>query len=224
MNVNRMARNAMKTAPNHERESNGNRYERSRCTINCGEKANENNDGGKALSGNLPETLQLLDFALRFLDIDTTTGRIFWKVADEGSSKLLKRRSGKPAGHHDARGYLRIGINRTKVGAHRLIWLVATGSLPDGVIDHRDGNPRNNAISNLRVATPSQNTINGKVRATNQTGFTGVSFAKDRNMWRADITLDRKQTCLGFFATPEDAHAARLNAASDLHGEFSRVA
>jgi AP2 domain len=54
----------------------------------------------------------------------------------------------------------------------------------------------------------------------NKVGFKGVTFEKRR--FRAQITKDDKQYHLGYFATPEAAHAAYVEAAKRLHGEFAR--
>jgi len=49
--------------------------------------------------------------------------------------------------------------------AHRLAWLWCHGPIPEGLeVDHKDSNPANNAISNLRLATSQQQKANTKSR------------------------------------------------------------
>jgi hypothetical protein len=60
---------------------------------------------------------------------------------------------------------------------HRIIWELHNGPLSEGdEIDHKDGNPSNNAITNLRKVTGGVNCRNQRKRKTNNTGITGVSY------------------------------------------------
>lgn len=61
-------------------------------------------------------------------------------------------------------GYIRIDIgNNKKISAHRLVWEAFNGPIPEGmVIDHIDGNRSNNALSNLRLVSQSDNMDNAQ--------------------------------------------------------------
>lgn len=87
--------------------------------------------------------------------------------------------------------------------------------------DHRDGNGLNNRRENLRRATTQENRRNVGLRRDNTSGFKGVQ--RQNGKWVPRIAVDGKQRHLGYFSTPEDAHAAYCRAASALHGEFARV-
>jgi len=78
-------------------------------------------------------------------------------------------------------------------------------------------------MSNLRLATKSQNRFNQRPLITNTTGFRGVTKDNKRVMWRAKIGLDGKTINLGRFDNPEDAYAAYCEANAKFHGEFGRV-
>lgn len=88
--------------------------------------------------------------------------------------------------------------------------------------DHIDGNSLNNVRSNLRLATKAQNNRNMKKPSHNTSGYKGVSWRKNAGRWRAYIFINNKQIHLGYFDTPEEAHAAYCEAAKELHGEFAR--
>lgn len=58
-------------------------------------------------------------------------------------------------------------------------------------------------------------------RSTNKSGYKGVYWRADMGTWRAAITIDYKRVSLGYFDTPEQAHAAYCKAALELHGDFA---
>ena len=91
-------------------------------------------------------------------------------------------------------------------------------------VDHRDGNGLNNRRDNLRVATGQQNRQNTRTRCDNSSGFKGVAWHKNRGKWLAHIGVGGRRLHLGYFETPEDAHAAYCNASTRLHGDFGRAA
>ena len=71
---------------------------------------------------------------------------------------------------------INISIRGTNYQVHRIIWALVYGSIGDQeMIDHIDGNPFNNRIENLRIATPAINSRNAVRRSNNTTGYTGVN-------------------------------------------------
>lgn len=77
------------------------------------------------------------------------------------------------------------------IPAHRFIWEMTYGVIPDGyVVDHIDGNPLNNDILNLRAVTVSENTRNRKKHCKNSSGVTGVSFKA--NGFEARVVINDK--------------------------------
>ena len=63
--------------------------------------------------------------------------------------------------------------------SHRIIWTLHYGEIPDGkILDHIDGNTRNNRIENLRLSNTKFNAQNQKKYSTNKSGKTGVYFNK----------------------------------------------
>ena len=71
----------------------------------------------------------------------------------------------------DCNGYKTATIcldGKTKTGyIHRFVWEAFNGKIPDGFeIDHIDGNPANNRLSNLRLLTREENASRGKQQFT----------------------------------------------------------
>lgn len=94
------------------------------------------------------------------------------------------------------------------------------------MLDHIDGNPANNAITNLRECSMSQNQANKKRRCDNASGYKGVYFStyrKHQNKpWTASLRLNGKNRFVGRYKTPEEAHVAYVLAAQRYFGEFAR--
>lgn len=78
---------------------------------------------------------------------------------------------------------------------------------PDGkLVDHINGDTLDNRKRNLRIVTPSENVENQNVtRSDSTSGMKGVSFLKNRNRWRAYITIAGKAKHLGCFGTAKEA-------------------
>ena len=130
------------------------------------------------------------------------------------------RMKGKAAGCLST-GYVMIKIGGRGFKAHRLAWLYVHGEWPAGRIDHKDGNPFNNAIANLRVATQAQNCANA-ARWNGKELPKGVRRLGSK--FQARISHSKKLIHLGSYETPGAAADAYRVAAINLYGEFARPA
>lgn len=90
-------------------------------------------------------------------------------------------------------------------------------------VDHINGDGLDNRRCNLRLATRANNCQNRKRAKNNKSGFKGVCWAARAQKWIAYINANGEHRHLGFFATAEEAYAARVEAAYQLHGEFARL-
>jgi hypothetical protein len=124
---------------------------------------------------------------------------------------------GDIAGWSDTKGYIRIEINHKPYAAHRLAWLYVYGDFPNGQIDHINGQQADNRISNLRVATNSENQQNAGVKRNNKSGIVGVHWNNTRQRWVAVIKVNGQLKHLGVFPEKSDAIAARLEAEKHFH-------
>lgn len=149
------------------------------------------------------------------------TGLFYW-VQDRAG-----RKAGQLAGCFK-NNYVMISVDGSAYRAHHLAWLYMTGKWPALFTDHRDTNKHNNAWSNLREATKSQNQANVGLIKSNKSGLKGVSQyragASYGKPWQATIAKDGKSRHLGHFGTKEEAHQAYIAAAQTLFGEFARAA
>lgn len=91
----------------------------------------------------------------------------------------------------------------------------------DMVVDHINGDTRDNRRVNLRICGNSDNVRNRVILNKNNTsGKRGVSYLKGRDIWEARIKHNRKGIYLGRFATFEEAVSARLAAEKQYFGAF----
>ncbi len=105
-------------------------------------------------------------------------------------------------------------------GSHRMHRIILSENEALAV-DHRDGQGLDNRRSNLRPATSSQNAMNCRKNRTGTSIFKGVSFASGRNLWKAEICINRKRIFIGRFAVEEDAARAYDAKAIELFGDFA---
>lgn len=89
------------------------------------------------------------------------------------------------------------------------------------VIDHIDGNPKNNRKNNLRICSQSKNVLNKKFMSNNTSGFIGVSYRKDRDRYDPEIRLQNIRCHLGYTKTLEEAVYKRYIAEQLLFKNFA---
>lgn len=125
-------------------------------------------------------------------------------------------KAGAPAGYLKPDGYVRIRVMGRMHQAHRLAWLYVSGTWPENVIDHINGDKADNRIKNLRDVTHQENMRNAKQYSTNTSGVMGVSWHQGDQRWHARIEISGKRTYLGAFLEKEHAIIARKAAEKAL--------
>lgn len=127
--------------------------------------------------------------------------------------------AGKIAGYRTRDGYGKVNIDGRSQGLARLAWLYMTGDWPKADVDHANTWRLDNAWSNLREATRSQNTAN-----RNPQGKSGVKGVRQLPSGRFEVYarkdgVRQSLTC----NTLEEATAASFELATSLHGVFARI-
>jgi hypothetical protein len=89
-------------------------------------------------------------------------------------------------------------------------------------VDHENGDGLNNQRHNLRIATPSQNQHNTRMRKDNTSGVKGVSFHRQSGRWHPHLSYQGQQIPLGYYDTFEEAVAVRKAAELEYHGDYAR--
>lgn len=111
--------------------------------------------------------------------------------------------------------------NKKTIKVHRLVAIAfCSGRHEALVVDHANGNARNNHHENLRWVSDSLNMMNIHKTKT-KSGVAGVRFRKGlKNPWEARGTLNGKYTSIGHFQTMEMAIEARKNHIEKVFEEF----
>lgn len=92
---------------------------------------------------------------------------------------------------------------------------------PAKMIDHINRDRLDCRRENLRAANINQNHWNRENANAGTGKIMGVQWRKDKKKWRAYISVNNHQLCLGHFDKEDDAIAARLKAEVKYHQEFA---
>ena len=109
----------------------------------------------------------------------------------------------------------RIHIDNKKYNLSRVVYKAyhpewdITDTSQNNFIDHKNTNPLDNRIENLRILTHQQNQWNNNAK--------GYTWHKQKNKWQAQIRINYKSKNLGLFDNEEDARQAYLKAKELYH-------
>ena len=150
----------------------------------------------------------------KLLKYEPETGKFFWlprpvemfsasnfRGGPEAKSKTWNiRYSGKEAFTSLQNcGYVQGGILGRGYLAHRVAWLLTTGSWPSNQIDHINGDRTDNRIANLREVSNTGNARNMSISVRNKSGVPGVFWDAKRSKWVANIGENSRTKHLGSF-------------------------
>lgn len=153
------------------------------------------------------------DILLSMFNYDPLTGVLRWRITSGNG----RQRPGDIAGSN-RNGYRYVGCCGFQYAVSRVIWKMMHNEEPPQV-DHRDLDPLNDKLSNLRAASYAQNKANHPAASNSTTGVRGVKTVAGK--YQAGITVDGHGVYLGRFSTLEEAAAARRDAEHRLLGEFT---
>jgi hypothetical protein len=170
-----------------------------------------------------------IKFLKSILNYDPESGVLSWREREDVPKWWNTRYAGKQPTNTDKLGYLRVKISYKEwsgyVSVHRVCFLLHYGYLPD-MVDHINGDIKDNRASNLRATDPQKNAWNRKGNDGTRTGYKGVHAIKDRNGgfcgYTAHIGHKGEREYLGFFKTAEEAGAAYYDREQSLRGSYVR--
>ncbi len=118
---------------------------------------------------------------------------------------------GKEIIRKDDKGYICLfkrGFGGSLFG-HHFGWYMTYGNVDFELLDHKDTNPSNNRIDNLRILNNQKNTFN-----SNAKGYYQHNISKK---WCSQIMINGIHIHLGSFNTEEEARNAYLQAKKKYH-------
>lgn len=138
-------------------------------------------------------------------DYNPETGELRWKKTTGPRTKV-----GALAGGLTTQGYTCVTLKGQHMAVHRIAWALHYGEDPyPYIVDHKEGVENGNGISNLRLATSSDNNYNKRLHSNNTSGHRGVSYHKRHKKWDAFGGVEGKWKLLGRFEKIEEAVACR---------------
>ena len=129
------------------------------------------------------------------------------------------RFNAKIAGSLSKDGYFKVTICGKDYKLSRLIWKMYNKKDldPNKQIDHKDRNPINNSIYNLREISKQENDWNRSSAKNSTSKHVGVFWKKERNKWESRIAVNKNQFYIGRYQSQQDAKNAYLIAKKYLH-------
>lgn len=175
-----------------------------------------------------------LGLAQKLLSYSSETGIFKWKERPVGmfakpahQKTWNKQNANREAGHKASNGYVYITVHlsgdKHVIPAQVLAWLFVHGDWPQLDIDHKNGDRRDNRISNLRLATRSQNKSNQGMSSRNTSGYKGVSRVASSGKYQVIIGVNGATIYIGRFECARCAAEAYDEAAMRHHGEFAKT-
>lgn len=122
-------------------------------------------------------------------------------------------------GTKDPGGYGSFPMGGKTLGAHRVSFEMANGTIPDGLdIDHRCHNRACVNPNHLRPTSRKQNVENHSgISRNNKSGVRGVHWSGPHKKWRAQVGHNGRSVFVGLFPSTEEAEAAVIAKRNELH-------
>lgn len=155
---------------------------------------------------------ELLDY------LEYKGSELIWKKSPARSVKV-----GDKVGSFNKHGYREFSLKGSRYYCHRVVWFLNTGTFPDLEIDHIDGDKSNNLFENLREVSREENMRNTNSHKDSISKYKGVSFEKQKGLWRARCFCKGKSYCGGFYEREEEAAKRYDELAKTLFGEYAKL-
>ena len=143
------------------------------------------------------------------------TNGIEFKIDKEDFEKIISH-----TWQVNKKGYIYTQYMGKKVFIHRIVMNIHGEDWINQRVDHINHDVTDNRKANLRIVTPSQNTMNSKVRCESGTQIKGIYKRKDCDRYEVNIQKNGKQYYLGLYKTLDEAIKARKEAEEKMFGEY----
>jgi hypothetical protein len=136
---------------------------------------------------------------------------------------LISRSTGKAYDHlPNGRRYIHVPYKGKAYPAHRVIWEMFNGPIPEGLfIDHIDRDKLNNKLDNLRLVDKTQNAMNCALRKNSVTPIKNVYRCNHGKRWRVYVKAYGVRYNGGSYKDLELAELVAHELREKIHGEFA---
>lgn len=150
-----------------------------------------------------------------------------YQISNQGRIRSLKAdcyKILKPISKGNGYNFIRLsrGINIKNSYIHKIVAAVFLNHIPNGhdiVVDHINGNKKDNRLINLRLVSSRDNIHFSLDKNKTSSEYIGVSRYPKTNKWISSICINGKRKRLGYFNTEDEAHLAYQNELKNLtHG------
>lgn len=144
----------------------------------------------------------------------------FYQINEKSQIKSIAKKELILKQFINSTGYLNVTLYKNKLrkqfNVHRLMALsfLKPQLGNDEIIDHIDNNPLNNRLCNIQITTKRINS--SKDRNNKSSSYTGVSWYKNLNKWRASIYINDRVKHLGYFENEIEASERYVKELSTL--------
>lgn len=144
---------------------------------------------------------------------------VFWSNIEKKSDRECWGWSGRLM----AGGYGYATMNGRGSTAHRVMWELVNGPIPDGlVVDHLCSNRACVNPQHLRCVKQQLNAADRAYFPRNTSGYKNVHYDKSRNQWVGSFHHHYKKVWVGRFDTPEEAAEAVRVRKLEIYGHEFR--
>jgi len=174
-------------------------------------------------------SISLQEYLNECFTADVESGELRWNLRPRDHfqtfnawNSFCKSKIGRRAESRSLAGYLIIKLQKSRfipnssMPAHRALWTMVHGDIPTGmVIDHINGEPSDNRISNLRLVTKGENCLNRR----NKKRSSGLPKNINKISGGYSVSFGVNS---GRYDTLDEATEASLAASLRWFGTFSR--
>jgi hypothetical protein len=149
----------------------------------------------------------------------TENGKVYWVNPSVHAPQKVGAEAGCLTIAHGGMPRWKIQIRGKVMQRSRVVFCLVHGKWPERTIDHINKDSLDDRPENLRDATRQQNCRNRET--LNKVSSLPRGVYKNRDLFLAKITVDRKQIHLGMFRDPVEAEKAYRKARSEHFGEYA---
>lgn len=121
----------------------------------------------------------------------------------------------------NGREYWKVWFEGRFYKVSRVVYFLHTNTDPKKFeVDHKDRNPLNNNVNNLRLLDSSGQKHNMSIRTDNKSGARGVTWSKKAKKWRSQIRINNRYVHLGYYSCLFEAAIAYNNAVALEYPDF----